>query len=333
MEKRTIDWVDPVNNQLLTENNGFLENDSGKYKITNRIPNFVNNLNNEEQKQVKDAFSFKWDAGTESTETSFFEENLKEICFEMMGLDEQVLSLFENKIILDVGVGSGSSARLWGTLAKEFHGIDISTAVYKAKNTLEKSISNLILAQADLNNLPYADENFDGIVSNGVLHHTPDTKIALQNIIKKLKIGGFCLFYIYKKKPPIREFSDDYIRTKISELDPKIALEELKPLTEFAKSLHEQEVTITIPSDIPVLDIKKGEYDLQLFLYQHFFKCFWNEKFGFEISNLTNFDWYYPKFSWRHTESEIRDWCDEFSLDIKFIKEKMSGFACLVVKK
>jgi len=333
MSQRLVRWVDPDTNEQLNEQNGYLTSKNGKYEIKNDIPNFVTNLNNNDQKQVKDGFSFKWDKASQVSEDSFYKENLKEIYLEMMGLSGEDLSIFDNKIILDVGVGSGSSARMWGSKAKEFHGIDISTGVYKAKQSLKKSISNLILAQADLNKLPYPDDSFDVIVSNGVLHHTPDTKLALKNVIKKLKPGGSCLFYIYKKKSPIREFSDDYIRSKISELDPDSSLEHLSPITKFAKLLHEKSVEIEVPEDIPILQIKKGKYDLQLFIYQYIFKCFWNDKFGFEISNLTNFDWYYPKFSWRHTREEINDWCKEFKLDIKFLKETMSGFACLALKK
>lgn len=333
MQQRIISWVDPVSNEPLIEQNGFLTSKIGKYEVKNDIPNFVTNLNNKGQEQVKDCFSFKWEKALEVITDSFYNENLKNIYSEMMGLSDEDLSLFQNKIILDVGVGSGSSARMWGSIAKEFHGIDISTGVYKAKNTLKDSIPNLILAQADLNNLPFPDNSFDVIVSNGVLHHTPDTKLALKNIIKKLKSGGSCLFYIYKKKSPIREFSDDYIRSKISDLDPDSALKLLKPLTKFGQMLHEKSIEIEVSEDIPILEIKKGKYDLQLLIYQHFFKCFWNDKFGFDNCNLTNFDWYYPKFSWRHTPEEIKNWCKEFQLDIKFIKESMSGYACLVIKK
>jgi hypothetical protein len=82
-----------------------------------------------------------------------------------------------------------------------------------------------------------------------------------------------------------------------------------------------------------VLGIRKGKYDLQRFIYQNFFKCFWNDSFGFDDSNLTNFDWYYPKFSWRHTENEIRQWCSDFNLEIKFLKEIESGYSCMVMKR
>src|SRR5437879_9665173 len=185
----------------------------------------------------------------------------------MMGLTEKDLSLFENKTILDVGIGSGSSARLWASKAKEFHGIDISHAVFRAKDALRSSVVYPILSQADLNLLPYLDESFDIIVSNGVFHHTPNTKMALRNSVKKLKKGGLCLFYIYKKKSPMREFADDYIRSKISDLPHDLALDEIKPITSFAKSLHDQTIKIEVPSDIEILGIKKGTYDLKRFIY------------------------------------------------------------------
>ena len=180
MEKRIVPWVDPITNEPILEQNNFLENKTSKYKMTNGIPNFVINLNNEEQKQVQSAFGFKWNVGTESTKESFYEENLKEIYYEMMGLDEQTLSLFHDKIVLDVGVGSGASSRLWAPRAKEFHGVDIGNGVYRAKNTLSNSVENPILSHSDLHHLPYPDESFDVIVSNGVLHHTPSTKNALK---------------------------------------------------------------------------------------------------------------------------------------------------------
>jgi hypothetical protein len=105
----------------------------------------------------------------------------------------------------------------------------------------------------------------------------------------------------------------------------------MKEITEFAKSLHRQSIKVRIP-ELQLLGIKKGDYDLQRFIYQYFFKCFWNDGFGYEDSNSANFDWYYPKYAWRQTEEEIRDWCKEFRLKVNYIRENESGYGCLVTR-
>jgi arsenite methyltransferase len=170
------------------------------------------------------------------------------------------------------------------------------------------------------------------IVSNGVLHHTPNTKNALKNIVKKLKSEGHCLFYVYKKKSPIREFADDYIRQEISDISPQQSLKQMESITKFGKDLTKQKITIKISEDLPLLGIKKGKYDLQRFIYNHFFKCFWNDEWGFDYSNIVNFDWYHPKFAWRHSKKEIKDWCKELKLKVKFLKESDAGYTCLAKK-
>lgn len=332
MKNRSVPWVDPFSGEDLIQDNDCLVGKSSKYFLKNGIPDFVNQLNDPNQIQVKKTFGYKWNRTDFGQNKEFFDKNIKSVYLEMLGLEESDLDIFVNKIVLDVGVGSGSSARLWGINAKEFHGIDISDAVYRAPNSLKLENDSTFFAQADLNYLPFPDESFDVIVSNGVLHHTKSTKTALENILKKLKNGGLCLFYVYKKKSPLHEYSDDYIRSLISDLSPEVAWKSLEPLTKFAKEISEQKITIKISEDLDLLGIKSGEYDLQRFLYQFFFKCFWNEKWGFEDSNMVNFDWYYPKYAWRQTEEEIKHWCEELNLKIQYIKERDSGYTCLVQK-
>lgn len=329
--QRIVRWVDPFTNEPLSEENGFLFSSTGKYELHDGIPNFVTKLKDPLQEQVQLSFGNKWTKSDFGQDDQDFPK-IKNAMLQMMGLNENDLTIFHDKIVLDAGIGSGSSARLWAQKAKEFHGVDISMAVYRAKNALKSSGKEPVLSQSDLNALPYLDESFDVIVSNGVFHHTPDTKTTLKNCIKKLKIGGFCLFYIYKKKAPLREFADDYIRSKVSDLPYDSAMAAMEPITKFAKSLHDQLIKIKVTDDVEILGIKKGEYDLQRFIYQFFFKCFWNDSWGFEYSNLTNYDWYHPKFAWRHTEKEIQDWCKEFNLEIRYIKEAESGYSCLVKK-
>ena len=110
-----------------------------------------------------------------------------------------------------------------------------------------------------------------------MLHHTENTKNALKNSLRKLKKGGSYIFYIYKKKSPLREFSDDHIRSQISNLNYDEAWKKIFQLTELGKSLSEQKIQINIPVNVDLLGIKKGNYDLQRFIYDYIFKCFWNE--------------------------------------------------------
>ena len=330
--KREIPWVDPITQELFVVNDKQISSKSSSFPIVNGIPNFTENISDEIQKQVQESFGEKWTKTTFANDDEKFENLIKPIYLEMMGLQENDLDIFNDKTILEVGIGSGSSSRLWCKQAKEFHGVDISKAVYVVSNNLKFFCVNPILSQADINNLPYRDESFDVIVSNGVFHHTPNTKISLKNSLKKLKVGGFCIFYIYKKKPPIREFSDDYIRSKISNLPYDEAYEKIKTITNFGKSLSEKNSDIIIPSDIEFLGIKKGTYNLQRFFYDNFFKCFWNKDWGYDYSNLVNIDWYHPKYCWRHTKEEILLWCNDMDLSIKYIKELESGYACFVEK-
>jgi len=332
MIEKIVKWVDPFTSEPLKKEGSYLSNSSSKYKLTDGIPSFVHSISDLDQNQVKTTFSYKWTRSDFGQKNEEFNAKIRDVYLDMLGLDEKDLSLFFDKVVLDVGVGSGSSARLWAKNAKEFHGIDISEAVFKANNALKNLKNPPILSQANLFNLPYLDEQFDVIVSNGVLHHTRSTKEALKAIIKKLKTGGHCLFYVYKKKSPIREFSDDYIRSKISDMPPDEAWKYIEEITKFSKAIHDQSIKINIPDNVKLLDINKGEYDLKQFIYQHFFKCFWNETWGFEDSNMVNFDWYYPKYSWRQTEEEIKNWCNEFHLKIEYLKERESGYTCLVEK-
>ena len=64
------------------------------------------------------------------------------------------------------------------------------------------------------------------IFSEGVLHHTDNTFNALASVTEYLK-NGKIYFYVYKKKSPIREFSDDFIREKLQNLSSLDAWDQL----------------------------------------------------------------------------------------------------------
>ncbi len=53
--------------------------------------------------------------------------------------------------------------------------------------------------QSDAENLPFADNTFDIVYSNGVLHHTPDTRRAIAEVYRVLKPGGQTVIMLYCK--------------------------------------------------------------------------------------------------------------------------------------
>jgi hypothetical protein len=101
----------------------------------------------------------------------------------------------------------------------------------------------------------------------------------------------------------------------------------------LGKILSKLKKKIKIPRDIPLLNIKAGVYDVQRFIYWHFLKCFWAEDDDFERSVGVNFDWYYPKFAFRHTPTEVRKWYDDSKIKIIHFKEIESGISVTGQKK
>ena len=144
--------------------------------------------------------------------------------------------------------------------------------------------------------------------------------------------AGNILIYVYNKKAPIREFADDYIRSKTTKMSVSDCVEFSKDMTILGKSLSNLKKTITIPRDIKLLNIKAGTYDVQRFIYWHFLKCFWAEDGDFERSVGVNFDWYYPKFAYRHTPDEVRKWYRDTKIKITSFKEVESGISVTGIK-
>lgn len=87
---------------------------------------------------------------------------------------------------------------------------------------------------------------------------------------------------------------------------------------------------VKVPEDISILNLNAGEYDLQRFFFYNIFKCFWNNDLTYKQNVITNFDWYHPNFSHRHTKDEIRSWCNEAGLEIEKINIIESGIAIRV---
>lgn len=211
----------------------------------------------------------------------------------------------------------------------KFIGVDISESVKEAEKRFGSLGIPANFIQADLTSLPEEIQDLDIIFSEGVLHHTDSVEASLRSLAKRLSPGGLIMFYVYSKKAPIREFTDDFIREKLASLSNEEAREALMPLTKLGQAIGSLQQTIVVEDDVPMLGIKKGEHSLQRLLYCTVFKAFYNPNYSLEQMNHINFDWFRPQNCHRHTPDELRQFVSTAGLEIERLHEGPSGLTVI----
>jgi SAM-dependent methyltransferase len=311
---------DPVDgSRLVIDGDSLVSAGGRRYAVRDGIPRLVVGEDCS-QSQTADSFGFKWQQlhSFRTPEMQRFFAKWAAQRYADGGLDRLRRELRSRRRILDAGCGAGlfSSVYLGDDFAgPQWVGLDISAAVDVARTHLGH-LPDTHFVQADMLYLPFAKGSFDTVIAEGTLHHTPSTSAALASLVGLLEVGGEILFYVYRRKSPIREFSDDYIRDRLAALPPEVAWGQLRPLTTLARTLAELQVTVDVPEPVDLLGIPAGRIDLQRLLYWHVAKMFWNESLSFEENLHINFDWYHPRYAHRQSEAEIRGWCQELGLRI-----------------
>jgi len=123
-------------------------------------------------------------------------------------LDAVQFSRYRGKKVLEIGCGLGSDFMKFIENGADAHTIDLtSKAVELTKRRMEvygfnrKTTPNYAkgIIQADAENLPFGNKEFDLVYSWGVLHHTPDTEKAFSEVLRVLKPGGEFIGMLYNK--------------------------------------------------------------------------------------------------------------------------------------
>ena len=299
------------------------------FPITKGIPRFVIDKTKNFIK-TEDAFSAKWRTHHKNHQAKDWIEFQQKWFLDRFGWKSIVQFndfLKDKHHILEAGTGVGNTAKiLSANPSSQVFAIDASESIDFAYKKYGKT-TNLHFLQADLRELPFKMKFFDYILSDQVLHHTKNTSTSFKYLTKFLTQNGYISIYVYNKKAPIREYADDHIRKTTVNMSVKDCMEFSKDMALLGKSLSKLNKKITIPHDITVLGIKAGTYDVQRFIYWHFLKCFWDPSDNFERSVGVNFDWYSPKYAYRHTPTEVKKWYNESKVEIKHFKEIESGIS------
>lgn len=276
----------------------------------------------ESNAQMAEAFGFKW------AQRGAYESDVA-----LAGMRDWLLARYgdvagaewwaeygAHPVLLDAGCGAALSAiELFGDRLKHvrYVGADVSGAVdVAAERFRERNLDGGFL-QADLTALPLPDSSVDVIFSEGVLHYMDPPSRAVRSLRRLLKRGGRFLFYVYRKKGPVREYTDEYIRERLRELSPADAWEAVKPLTKLGKALGDLNVTVEVPEDVTLLGIPAGPIDIQRLFYWHVVKAYHRPDMTLDELNVINFDWYGPRHAYHQTPEEVRASCAETGLIIE----------------
>jgi len=106
------------------------------------------------------------------------------------------------KDVLEIGVGMGADHLEWARhRPRSLTGIDLTPRAIEftaQRLALHNLHSNLRVADAE--DLPFADNSFDLVYSWGVLHHSPDTSLAIREAWRVLRPGGSARVLIYHSR-------------------------------------------------------------------------------------------------------------------------------------
>jgi len=120
----------------------------------------------------------------------FDERGYRRIIIEFNSLIERGTGL--DKILLDVGCGTGAFTRRLKNNKDLILGVDIS---FNSVSLARKAMDECIFFAGDGEILPFGNETVDIVVFSGVLHHLPSMGRALEECFRILKPGGFFFAY------------------------------------------------------------------------------------------------------------------------------------------
>jgi SAM-dependent methyltransferase len=116
---------------------------------------------------------------------------------------EMPLNDLAGKCVLEVGCGAGSHAALFARHGARMAALDLSqdraAATQRKFDLLRQEDGGSAALQGDGERLPFADNSFDIVYSNGVLHHSPDTQAGVAELLRVLKPGGSAVVMLYCK--------------------------------------------------------------------------------------------------------------------------------------
>lgn len=240
-----------------------------EFVVKDGIPR-TNHYGSGPQTQTERVFGFKWNQRDTYDSDQMLKHARSWLLSRYGDFNAWLAEHGERPLLIDAGCGAAmSSIELFGDTTQDmrYFGIDISAAVDVARRRfIERGWTGGFM-QADICDLPFPPSSVDLIFAEGSLHHTDSTEHSLKSLAHLLKPGGRFLFYVYRRKGPLREFTDNYIRHRLHEMSPSDAWTALEGLTRLGIALGELDVEVEVPEPVDLLDIPAGRINIQRLFY------------------------------------------------------------------
>jgi SAM-dependent methyltransferase len=200
--------------------------------------------------------------------------------------------------VLEVGSGAGRFTEVLVTTGAKILSFDLSAAV-DANYANNGRHGNLSIFQADIRNIPVAEESMDKVLCLGVIQHTPDPEATFCELSKYVRPGGQLVIDVY----PARLRSLISWKYLLRPITKRMDREQLYSL-----------VSQSTPKLIPLSAVlyrflgKIGPRMLPILQYNHFGL---SPELNREWAILDTFDMYSPTYDRPQTRHTVKRWFTE----------------------
>jgi ubiquinone/menaquinone biosynthesis C-methylase UbiE len=162
------------------------------------------------QKWWGDLYKQAYEGHEEGLNLAMMSEKLEELedLFQKRALlpaVEMPLKRLSGLRVLEIGSGAGAHSALFKYHGAVMTSVDLTPervlATARKLSLVEGDEGNAY--QADAENLPFQDNSFDIVYSNGVLHHSENTDQCIQEVYRVLKPGGKAVIMLYSRHSAI----------------------------------------------------------------------------------------------------------------------------------
>lgn len=110
--------------------------------------------------------------------------------------------------VLDAGCGAGHTALAFAARAAEVVALDLTEAMLAQGRKLarDRKLANIRFQRGDVEQLPFAEAEFDVVTSRYSAHHYPHPLAAVREFVRVLKPGGLLLLVdVLSPEPPAQD--------------------------------------------------------------------------------------------------------------------------------